>query len=335
METRAHHLIVGLFVLVFAVAMVVFTLWAAGLQIFETRQSFVVYFDGSVTGLREGRPVRFHGIPVGKVERVEIDPANMERIRVLIRVNEGTPVKIDSYASLATKGVTGNAFVLIEGGTHEAPMLRAAAGEIPEIPSRVGPVDQLLEDAPKLLSTLMGVADRLERVLSPGNEERITGAVANLHRMSVDLAAAADDAVATMGSVRATAETVEAMAVDVRRDAKTVTGDLSETLVQLRRTLTSVQTHSAAWLDEINTTGGRVRTLADSMRHLSDEFAALMAESRVPIRDFTNVGLYELSRLLIELRHLSVSLGRMSEEIQRGPVTFLFTGAQEDKEAPQ
>jgi len=330
-ETRAHHLIVGTFVLVFAVAMVLFTLWAAGLQIFETRETYVVYFDGSVTGLREGRPVRFHGIPVGKVEVVEIDPENMERIRVVIRVNEGTPVKVDSHATLATKGVTGNAFVLIEGGTRDAPLLRGEAGETPEIPSRPGPFDQILEDAPKLLATLMDVAERLERVLSPRNEQMITNAVGNLHRMSVDLAAAADDAVATMGSVRETADTVEAMAIDARRDAQTITSNLTDTLEKLRTTLTSVQTHSAAWLEEINTTGDRVRSLADSMRHLSDEFAALLAESRVPIRDFTNVGLYELSRLLIELRHLSVSLGRMSEEIQRGPVTFLFTGAQDEE----
>jgi len=46
----------------------------------------------------------------------------------------------------------------------------------------------------------------------------------------------------------------------------------------------------------------------------------------VPVRDFTSVGLYELSLLISEMRELTVSPSRVSSQIEKGPVEFLAQG---------
>jgi paraquat-inducible protein B len=73
MSTRASPTLVGAFV-VGAV-----TITVAGLMIFSSgrlfrdRYPFVAYFTGSVSGLRNGAPVKFKGVEVGQVTGVWID----------------------------------------------------------------------------------------------------------------------------------------------------------------------------------------------------------------------------------------------------------------------
>ena len=116
METRASYLVVGGFVLVSLIALVVMVIWLAGTTFDEEFAYYDILFEGSVTGLKSGNPVRYRGIPVGVVSDMGIDKENVERVRVTIEVPNDTPIKEDAITSLEFQGITGVAYVQFEGG---------------------------------------------------------------------------------------------------------------------------------------------------------------------------------------------------------------------------
>ena len=334
MEARAHHFLVGLFVLVLAAALVAFTLWVAKVEIADKRPPYNIYFDGSVTGLKEGSPVRYRGILVGTVSEIDIDPDNVERVRVKVSLDAGTLIKSDAVASLEMFGLTGNAYVQITGGSREAPLIARTGDAIPVIPSRASGLAEVFESAPRLAHQLTEIGDRLTRLISPENERRISASLDNLHEMSASLAGSARDVSDTMAMVKTSATHLDGLMTDLRKQSDAVVGNVNGTLTQMRTTMDSVDHHAAVAMDEVVKTSAEARELSQSLRQLSDQTAGAIKENRVPVRDFTSVGLYELSLLISEMRELTTSLSRVSSQIEKGPVEFLFTGTKSDKPEP-
>ena len=330
MEARAHHFLVGIFVLVLGTALVGFTLWVAKVEVAENRPPYYIYFDGSVTGLKEGSPVRYRGILVGSVSDIALDPANVERVRVKVNLNADTPIKTDAVASMEMFGLTGNTYVQITGGSREAAALERRGGAIPVISSKASGLAEVFESAPHLAHQLTEIGDRLTRLISPENEQRVAATLDNLHQMSASLAASAQDVSETMGMVKSTAVHLDGLMTDMRTQADAVAGNVNGTLVQMRTTLDSVDSHAKVAMDEVVKTSAEARELAQSLRQLSDQTAGAIKENRVPVRDFTSVGLYELSLLISEMRELTVSLSRVSSQIEKGPVEFLFSGTKSE-----
>lgn len=333
MEPRARYLLVGVFVLAFAAALVLFTLWIVQIEIVETRPSYRIFFTGNVTGLREGSPVRYRGVPVGKVSDITLNPNDVEQVVILIHVAPGTPVRADTTASLEMRGITGNTFIQLAGGTNEAPPLLPIAGEPPIIETKPSLVAAVMERAPEILMTIDDIGARIARILSPENERLVTEALGNLHSMSANLANAAVNADATMLAIRKNAENIERLVLDIDQQTKTVATAIDATLADVRVTLGALEENSKVGMEDLAQTTAEARRLAQSLRTLSDELGNILEESRLPIRDFTNVGLYELSRMIIEARDLAASMGRVSRQLERSPVDFIFSGAQESQDA--
>ncbi|MBI1205676.1 MAG: MCE family protein [Azospirillum sp.] len=331
METRARYLLVGGFVLGLTVGLLGFVAWIAKVEMGEHRPAYHIFFRGSVTGLKEGSPVRYRGLPVGTVTRIRIDPKNVERVEVTVGIGDEVPVKSDTVASLEVLGVTGNAYIQLTGGTQDAPRVTPEDGKSAEIPSKTSSLSEVFEAAPELMHRLLEVGESLTRILSPENERKVTEALTNLHKMSQDLAAAAGDATTTMASVRGAAAGIDGLVADIRGHSDTTLARFEQTLDQVRSSLATLDTNSKVGLSELSQTADQARALSGSLKQLSDELAGLIRENRVPVRDFTGVGLYELNLLIVELRELATGLGRVTGQIEKGPVQFLFGGAKPEE----
>ncbi len=335
MEARAHHFFVGIFVLVLGAALVGFTLWIAKVELGDKRPPYYIYFDGSVTGLKEGSAVRYRGILVGTVSEMRIDPANVERVQIKIAIDASTPIKTDAVASLEMSGLTGNAYIQITGGSKDAPALARTEDEVPIIRSKASGLAEVFETAPHLAHQLVEIGDRLTRLLSPENEQRITESLDNLHKMSADLAASAHDVGEAMTLVKTTATHLDGLMTDVRLHTDTIASGVTTLLGKLQTVLDSINTHTGVVMTEMVKTSAEARELSQSLRGLSDQTAGAIKENRVPVRDFTSVGLYELSLLISEMRDLTTSLSRVSGQIEKGPMEFLFTGSKAQPEKPK
>jgi len=124
METDKHYFFEGLFIIGFSIAAAIVAVWLGS----TGRHDDVVYrihFPDSVSGLAVGDAVKFRGIDVGTVKSMIIDPDNSRLVLVDVRLRKETPIKTDTRASLARKGITGVVFIELNGGDPAAKTLLA------------------------------------------------------------------------------------------------------------------------------------------------------------------------------------------------------------------
>lgn len=167
METDKRYFLEGLFIIVISVAAALFAVWLTS----SGRSDDILYrihFTESVSGLTQGDPVKFHGVEVGNVRSMTIDPSDPRRVQVDIALRKDTPVKTDTKATLKLKGITGVVFIELTGGAVAAKTLIAAtpAGEIPEIPAEKSALATLLDELPKVVAKFSALEDRAGKVVS-------------------------------------------------------------------------------------------------------------------------------------------------------------------------
>jgi phospholipid/cholesterol/gamma-HCH transport system substrate-binding protein len=167
METDRHYFFEGLFIIVFALAATIVAVWLGS----TGRHDDVVYrirFNESVSGLAVGDPVKFRGIDVGTVKSMSIDPDNSRLVLTDVRLRKETPVKTDTRASLAMKGITGVVFIELNGGDPAAKALLAATPQdnIPEIPSEKTGLKAMLDELPKVVDKFSAIEDQIKKLVT-------------------------------------------------------------------------------------------------------------------------------------------------------------------------
>ncbi|HEY7928825.1 MAG TPA: MlaD family protein, partial [Steroidobacteraceae bacterium] len=111
MEREANYLAVGSFVLLVLGMTVLFVYWYSEANGHRAFQRYEIYFDGSVSGLSVGSPVRYLGVDVGRVESIGIDRRASDRVQVIAQIDPTTPINAQTVAQLSLQGVTGVMFI--------------------------------------------------------------------------------------------------------------------------------------------------------------------------------------------------------------------------------
>ncbi|MHA1600015.1 MAG: MlaD family protein [Alphaproteobacteria bacterium] len=340
METRANYLMVGTFVLALAVGLVVFVLWLAKFQFDTEFARYDIVFKDSVTGLRIGSPVRYSGVRVGEVTAMRLDGDQPDQVLVTIEIDAKTPVRSDSLATLEIEGLTGGLYVLLSGGSPEAPPLTAASGQKrPVIAARPSSLQQVLAGAPELVESVNLLLVRANDLLNAENRGHISSGLANLDTLTSSLAARSgdigqvlQDASATMANLRDATETLGDLAETLKSDSGKLVERADATLAAIGGMAETVDTEVTATAGEARALIGDLRGTAGRLGGMSEELSAMIAENREPISDFTATGLSELTGLLVEMRELVLALNRATTEIQRDPARFFFGNQQEGYE---
>ena len=167
METDRHYFFEGLFIIVFAIAAAVLAVWL-GSPGHHDDVAYRIHFADSVSGLTVGDSVTFRGVDVGTVKSMNIDPENSLLVLVEVMLRKGTPVKTDTRASLALKGITGVVNIELNGGDPAAKTLLAVTpdGSIPEIPSEQTGLKAMLDQLPKLVEKFSAIEDQVKKVVT-------------------------------------------------------------------------------------------------------------------------------------------------------------------------
>ncbi len=316
METRASFILVGAFVLTLTAAVFAFAIWLTRAEFDSVPKPYAMYFTGSVSGLAVGSAVRYRGVPVGGVTDIRIDPENVERVRVLADIAEGTPIKQDTIATLGVQGVTGVAYILLNGGTQASPALRPAKGkDIAVITSRRSQLETVLEKAPQVFEQSVILAERLTRLVDDKNLAAVAETLENIRQLSDTLAKRRDtieqlleDGEDTMAAMRQAAERFSALSKEIEASTATIGDETEITLSVMRGT-------------------------AQSINEATQKFNDMVEENRGAIRDFSTGGLYEFSQFIAEARLLVAGLTRLSAQIERDPARFFFGDTQRGFEA--
>lgn len=209
METRARFVLIGLFTILGLVAMLGFVLWLAKVQIDRTYAQYDILF-GTAAGLSQTAAVRYNGVDVGSVVAIALDRDDPALVRVRIEIFASTPVRTDTIATLASQGVTGVAFIALEGGSAGADRLQAEPpAELPVIRSERSVVQDLMVTGPDLLAEATALIAEVRSFASPENRDAVAGILVNLQQATGRIDALATRAEASLTKVDGVLDAVE------------------------------------------------------------------------------------------------------------------------------
>lgn len=290
METKANYVAVGTFVLACLFGLIVALLWLWGFQYAKAYAYYQTHFSGSVTGLGNGTLVRYNGIQVGRVSKVDFDPNDPKRVLVTLEINPDVPIHTDSIASIASEGLTGGSYVEIDGGTKSSPVLpRTMFGTPPEIHSKPSTLQELEQSAPQVLAKVSRIADRLNDVLSARNRQSFAQILSNLRDVTAVLARHSTDF------------------DKILKNLATASSGINTDVSDLHTDLADVHT----LLGHADVTIAKVNHLSDDVDKLSGDIDSEVKGARI-------------DQLLGETREMVRSLTQLSNEIEREPTRLIY-----------
>jgi phospholipid/cholesterol/gamma-HCH transport system substrate-binding protein len=296
-ETKVNYTVVGGFVLVLGAGLIVGILWLASGGGFHKRYDLYLALVGeSVAGLNLNAPVKYNGVDVGKVRDIRLAPNNAEQVRLIFAIERGTPIKEDTVAVLKTQGLTGIAYVELDGGSLASPPLRATPGEeYPVIQTKPSLSARLENVLTTVLAKLDSTSDSVNKILSAENLAAFKSTLADLATVAHTIAARKDSIDSGIASAARTFD------------------------------------NSARLTDQLGPVIDRVGRSADAVRKMGEETARASASAGktvdsvgVDVKRFTADTAPDLQRLVGEMSILSASLRRLIDETERNPRSLIF-----------
>ncbi len=179
MESRINYIIVGTFVILFSLGLVLFAFWLGKYTDRDEYTLYMVHMKESVAGLSTDASVKYRGVDVGTVDNIRINPGNSEEIELLLKVKKSTPVKQDMQVVLKFYGLTGLAYIEIEGGSHSSPLLEQEGDEIPMIQYSPSIYSNFTLAFTNIAAKLSDTLEMLEDLLNKQNRDNFGVALKN------------------------------------------------------------------------------------------------------------------------------------------------------------
>ena len=204
MDRDANYVAVGAFVLLVIAMGVSFVFWYTDQQDKRTYQRYEIYFQGTVSGLTEGSPVRYLGVDVGKVIRIMLDPQQRKRVQVIADIDASAPIDGHTKASLSLQGITGLLFIDLQQDQKATASGSLAPGlHYPVIRSVPSDFDVLLSSLPALATHAIELVDHFNEVFSDDNMRAFRITLENTRIASERLPATLQDIQTLVADMRA------------------------------------------------------------------------------------------------------------------------------------
>jgi phospholipid/cholesterol/gamma-HCH transport system substrate-binding protein len=192
-ESRVNYTVVGLFVVGLSIALVFVFLWFSTMRNEKSYKTYLLYVNENVTGLTVQTPVRYNGVPVGFVKSIELDPRNAQFVKIILRIEVGTPVTTSTVAVLQTQGITGVMYVGLKSTSMDAPLLQPEPGEkYAIIPTQPSFLVQISEVLPELTKNIKKIGNSIDKLLDEKNQKAISESLQNIRKITK---AFADDSI--------------------------------------------------------------------------------------------------------------------------------------------
>lgn len=305
MEREANYLAVGSFVLLVLGMTVLFVYWYSEASGHRAFRRYEIYFDGSVSGLSVGGPVRYLGVDVGRVESIGIDSRASDRVQVIAQIDPTTPIDPQTVAQLSLQGVTGVMFIdlrRLPPGSGRSLLANVPSEKYPVIASVHSNLDVLLDSLPDLAAQLDDLLDRASHLLSDQNVTAVDSVVANLRQATTGMPQTLREAGELVAQLRTAVQQANAILGTVRADA----GPAGENLVASTR---------------------RLRTASDNLARASGRLDAFMAQNGEQISGLVRDGVPQLEGLLRDTRSAAQQIDGLARSLREDPSRLLYQPA--------
>lgn len=309
METRAHHVLIGLFSVIVVAAALLFGLWLAKSSVDTAFKDYQVVFNEAVTGLSRGSAVQYSGIKVGDVIQLKLDPQDPRRVLAQIRVTGDTPIKDDTQAKLALNGITGTSIIQLSGGTPQSPELVGVEGKLPVIIAAPSPIARLLNNSNDLLTNINVLLHNANEMFSSKNVQTLTQTLEHLEQ--------------TTGAISDQRDDIRQALKQLTVLSKQAGGTLEQTSVLMRNANTLLTSDGKQVI-------GSAENAMKSLEQSSAKINALLTRNQDSLNGGMQ-GLGELGPAIRELRETLTSLKTISRRLDANPSGYLL-GSDKNKE---
>jgi phospholipid/cholesterol/gamma-HCH transport system substrate-binding protein len=191
MASQRTKFTVGLFLASGIGIAVIAFVWLGMSRFLQKGQFYVTYFNESVQGLDIDSSVKYRGVPVGRVDRIEVAP-DSKLIKVVLKIETGQALGRDIVAQLKSVGITGAMFIELDqrktGEPDRSPPL-SFPSEYPIVASKPSDISQLLQgiddvlhkinrvDFEGIASKIKGNLDRIDQTIADANVKALSRSV--------------------------------------------------------------------------------------------------------------------------------------------------------------
>ncbi|HEX5693098.1 MAG TPA: MlaD family protein [Arenimonas sp.] len=304
METRANHVLIGAFTLGVCVLAVLFALWMVKYTTEKAYAEYDVVFNEAVTGLSTGSQVLYSGISVGEVRTLSLMKDDPRKVVARVRLSADTPVRTDTRAKLTMTGLTGVAVIQLSGGSPGAPRLEGGRGsEVPVIQTEPSALQNIADTANEIV-------ERINRLLSDANVERITRTLDQLDQVTGSIAAEREEISALIQNARAASEKLDATLANANQTITNLDQGLVQQLPPLVEKLDATLTQ---------------------LESVSKNANGILNENRDSWAEFSQDGLGQVGPTMRQLRGLIREIDDLANKLENNPAGYLL-GREEPEE---
>jgi phospholipid/cholesterol/gamma-HCH transport system substrate-binding protein len=294
---------VGVVVAAGALLFLVALVFVGGVNLLRKKKvEYTTYFKFA-GGLEPGSLVRYGGLKVGTVETAALDPADSTRIKVVLQVEPGTPVKTNSRARISSLGFLGENYLEVSPGTRNAATLPAGS-EIPaletvQLSDVFNNVNNITLTATKLVNDLDAqvlvlsknsnvLIDNLNDVVNAENKEHfnsvlansdemlkqsrphIEKTLANLETVSGKMSPTIDNLNGTIGRTNKLTDHLDAVVVENRKEIHDTLLRLQTSLTEAERMINDLDDTLGANRGNLDETLENIRATSENLKEFSD-----------------------------------------------------------------
>jgi ABC-type transport system involved in resistance to organic solvents, periplasmic component len=353
METRANYAIVGFFTVLVILAAFGFVYWMASVGGAGATAPLVVRIPGSANGLSIGSTVRFNGIAIGTVRGLAIDRAAPNFVIAQTEVRADAPIYSDTRAALEIQGLTGAAYIELQGGTPTAQNILQKALEenatalIEADPSGVtnllATADEILTRANRVIGQIEGFVNDSREPLTETfrNTEKFTAALRDnadgideflksVSGLSDTLQSVSGKLESTLASAEELLKSVDPAKIDnivsnidkVTSEVAAASGDITETLTSLRdaaATFESFGENAGKTLDRVDRIVAeldpqKVGAIVDDIQAASGDARKALADARSVAESFS-ARKADFDEIISDVKQMSNNLNAASTRV--------------------
>lgn len=311
-------------------------------KLFRRSQEFVMFFEGSVSGLNEGAPVVFRGVKIGSVKDIQLvyDPRDSSfRIPVVVElephrvtgVAKDTPPQ-DQFKKLVERGlraqlvtqsfVTGQLMISLDFMPEKPAEFKGGSPlpEIPTVPTVMQQLTRKLEDLPleEMVNKIVKSVDGLEALI---NSPELRGSLGSMEKALQELAELAKNLntqVGPLGSVlQDTIREYGRLAKDADAQVVRTGSAVQDTIWEFGRLSQELEAKVAAISTSLGKTLGTADSAAEQAKKAMDSIQRITQEDSPLIQRLT-MAMEEMASAARSIRVLADYLGRHPEALIQG-----------------
>ncbi|HFQ61362.1 MAG TPA: MCE family protein [Epsilonproteobacteria bacterium] len=306
MYSKVNYTIVGIFVLLFGIGVFWFAFWLAKYGLQEDYYTYKIEMKESIAGLSEDANVKLHGVNVGHVSQIRINPKNVNVIDIYVEIAQNIPIKEDMFASTQMLGVTGLLSIEIHGGSNESKTLKPTKTYIPIIKSKPSLISKLTANLGGMSEKLDSLLSQSQKLFSDYNIETFGNILTHVENVSQKGEKVEDRAIIALDEANITLQAFRTSMHSIDEEFKAAVRDFK----QMQRDFASIKKVSIPTINKLMQTSKNFNRVT------------LKVEKSLDRGDYNLKNILE--PVLVDVQILSKQLGAMTRQLEQNPSALLF-----------